>query len=380
MMKQKNIFYVLCLALLMSCDGKKEGQKSFAEYKTMTVESRDEQLASRYTATVKGEINVDVRPQVSGLITESRIAEGQKVKKGQVLFVIDQVPYHAALNTARAKVESAQARVSTATLKYNSKVELQRENVVSDYDVKLAKGELQEAQAALSQARAELLNARNNLSYTYVKSPADGVTSMITYKIGTLVSPQIEKPLVTVVKDSNMQVYFSVTEAQLNENIRRFGSVEKMIAGLPAVGLELGDGTIYPHNGRIDAVSGMVNNGTGAVMLRATFSNPERLLRNDSRATLILPYEKKNSIVVPQSATFEVQDKKFVYKVVDGFAVQTPVEVFRIDDGKNYIVESGLQRGETIVADGAGLLRDGQPVTAEAAAKKTDKKQASKKK
>ena len=352
----------LCTVCLGSCGNGNRQNPQTANYKTLTVATSNIDLSSRYTASVKGKENVDIRPQVSGLITEIRINEGQKVCKGQVLFVIDQVPYQAALHTAEAKVESAEAKVATAQLTADSKKELFKENVISEYDLQTALNDLQEAKALLSQARAELVNAENNLSYTYVKSPSDGVTGMIPYKVGTLVSSSIEKPLVTVASEDEMFAYFSITENQLTDYIRQYGSLDNLMKNMPAVSLELGNGVMYDLKGQIDAVSGTVDDRTGAVMMRALFLNPNRLLRNGGRATILLPHKKTNCIVVPQSATFEVQDKKYVYKVIDGKAVSTPVQTFGVDDGKSFIVETGLDIGDVIIAEGAGLVREGTTV------------------
>ena len=328
-------------------------------YKTMTVKKENRLLTNSYSAVVKGRQSVEIRPQVSGTITEICVKEGAKVHKGQVLFVIDQVPYKAALQTALANVKSAEAAVATARLTFDSKEELFKERVVSDFDRQTAQNSLLEAEASLAQAKANETNARNDLSYTVVRSPVDGVAGMSSYRVGALVNSSITTPLLTVSDDEEVYVYFSMTENQMLSLLRQYGSVDKALAGMPKVSLQLSDGVKYAHEGVIDAISGTIDTGTGAVSLRAVFPNPEGMLRNGSTATLVLPYTKENALVVPQEATFEIQDKVYVYKVNEsGKAESAQVTVFPLNNGQEYIVESGLQEGEVIVAEGAGLIQE----------------------
>ena len=330
-------------------------------YKTMTVKKENRLLTNSYSAVVKGRQSVEIRPQVSGTITEICVKEGAKVHKGQVLFVIDQVPYKAALQTALANVKSAEAAV--ARLTFDSKEELYKERVVSDFDRQTAQNSLLEAEASLAQAKANETNARNDLSYTVVRSPVDGVAGMSSYRVGALVNSSITTPLLTVSDDEEVYVYFSMTENQMLSLLRQYGSVDKALAGMPKVSLQLSDGVKYAHEGVIDAISGTIDTGTGAVSLRAVFPNPEGMLRNGSTATLVLPYTKENALVVPQEATFEIQDKVYVYKVNEsGKAESAQVTVFPLNNGQEYIVESGLQEGEVIVAEGAGLIQENTQV------------------
>lgn len=348
----------LCLACLAACKDAPQ-QNGGAQYKTLTLSPADRTLTREYTAVVEGRQSVEIRPQVSGTITEVCIDEGAKVSKGQPLFIIDQVPYQAALETAIANVKSAEAAVATARMTADSKQTLFDNKVVSAFDLQTAKNSLLEAEAALAQAKAQETSARNDLSYTVVKSPVDGVASMIPYRVGALVDASISTPLTTVSDDEEMYVYFSLTESQVLSLIREHGTLDKTLAQMPEVSLRLSDGQLYDHTGHIDAISGTISSGTGAVSLRATFPNPERMLRNGSSATLIFPYQRDSVLVVPQEATYEIQDKVFVYKVVEGKATSSQVTVFPVNDGKEYIVESGLKTGDVIVAEGAGLLQEG---------------------
>lgn len=323
-------------------------------------------LSQSYTAVINGRQSVEIRPQVSGTITQVCIAEGAKVKKGQTLVIIDQVPYKAALETAVANVKSAEASVGTARLTANSKEQLFKEKVVSDFDLQTARNSLLQAEATLAQAKAEEVNARNNLSYTEVKSPVDGVSGMLPYRVGALVDASITTPLTTVSDDKEMYVYFSMTESQILSLIRQYKTLDEALKQMPEVELKLSDGLTYAHKGRIDAISGTFDTSTGAVSLRATFPNPGHMLRNGGSGTVIFPYVKENVLIIPQEATYEIQDKIFVYKVVDGKATSSQVTVFPINDGKEYIVEDGIKEGDTIIAEGAGLVQEGTAVGAPA--------------
>ena len=361
-MKKAFVFVGTCLVtllgLLTACT-QSAGTSQEGGYKTMTVKKENRLLTNSYSAVVKGRQSVEIRPQVSGTITDICVKEGVKVQKGQVLFVIDQVPYQAALQTAVANVKSAEAAVATARLTSDSKEELFKEKVVSDFDRQTARNSLLEAEASLAQAKAAETNARNDLSYTVVRSPVNGVAGMSSYRVGALVNSSITTPLLTVSDDEEIYVYFSLTENQILSLVRQYGSVEKALADMPKVSLLLSDGTTYAHEGTVDAISGTIDTETGAISLRAVFPNPEGMLRNGSTATLVLPYTKNDVMVVPQEATFEIQDKVYVYKVnKEGKAESAQVTVFPLNNGQEYIVESGLQEGDVIVAEGAGLIQE----------------------
>lgn len=362
-MHMKTSIYLMlcCLPLLAGCGAKKQNMPG-EQYKTLTVTTTSQTLQSTYPATLRGRQSVEVRPQVSGTITKICINEGDAVRRGQVLFIIDQVPYRAALETALANVKSAEAQLQTARLTANSKEELYKEKVVSDFDRQTARNQLLEAEAAVAQAKAEVTNARNNLSYTEVKSPVDGVASMIPYRVGALVNSNITEPLVTVSDDQEIYAYFSMAENQMLDLIQQYGSLEEACQKLPQVGLTMSNGKNYPDAGRIDAISGTVDEGTGGVTLRAVFPNKGHLLRNGGSGIVSVPTEHKNCITIPQSATYELQNKVFTWKVVDGKTQSAPITVYKYNDGQTYIVLSGLKTGDVIIAEGAGLMREGTVV------------------
>lgn len=359
MRKDFVIISMIILSVCFTSCKEKKTQKEVPSYATMVVSTSDQTLKQEYTARLTGKQIVEVRPQVSGNITKICINEGDAVRRGQALFVIDQVPYRAALQVAIANVKSAEAKLATAQMNYQSELKLKESQVVSDFSVQTTQNALQEAKAALALAKAQEVNARNNLSYTVVKSPVNGSASMIPWHVGSLVSSSISEPLVTVADDHEIYAYFSITEKQVISLIDQYGSMEAFIRQTPPVNLKLATGTVYDKPGRISAVSGTVDDQTGAITLRAVFPNPNRLLHNGGTATVVLPTALKNSIVIPQEATYELQNRIFVYKVIDGKTKATPVEVFRLNNGREYIVEKGLQVGDTIIAQGAGLLREG---------------------
>lgn len=354
---------VICSATLVAC-GNAPAVQHQAEYQVMNITTADKELQTTYSAAIRGRQDIDIYPQVAGTLTRLCVEEGQAVRKGQVLFVIDQVPYIAALRTAEANVEAAKAGVATSQLTYDSKQELYAQKVVSEFDLKTSYNNLLTAKAQLAQAEAQRVNAANNLSYTEVKSPADGVVGTLPFRAGALVSPSMPKSLTTVSDNSNMYVYFSMTENQMLELIRRYGSKEKALAEMPAIILQLNDRSTYPQEGKIETISGVIDASTGTVSLRAVFPNKEGLLTSGGSGNVVIPVKKENCIVIPQTTTFEVQDKVFVYKVIDGKAQSAPVQVTRVNGGQEYIVENGLQVGDVIVAEGVGLLREGTPIVA----------------
>ena len=356
---------LLASVLFGACNEKKQQKHDAAQYQTMVVSRKDMTLQRQDPARLTGRQIVEVRPQVSGCITRILTGEGQAVRKGQTLFIIDQVPYRAALEVAVAARKSAEARLATARMNYENESQLQEGRVVSDVSVTTMRNALLEAEAALAQAKAQEANARNNLSYTEVKSPVSGVASMIPWHVGSLVSSNISEPLVTVADDSEVYVYFSISESQALDLIAQYGSIDAFISKAPAVSLRMNNGQEYDQQGRISAVSGTVDAKTGAVTLRATFPNAGGLLHHGGSATVVVPTHRTDCIVIPQEATYELQNRSFVYRVVDGKTKATAVTLFPQNNGQEYIVEDGLNAGDTIIAEGAGLMKEGIEVRTE---------------
>ena len=316
--------------------------------------------------------SIDIRPQVTGFITKVHVDEGDYVRKGQTLFTLDQVQYQAAVDQAQASVNSAKVAVSNAQIQADNQKRLYDKNIISESQYVTSANQLSQAKAALAQAEAALASARKNLSYTVVTSPSDGVVGSIPNREGSLASPSSAQPLTTVSENKQVYAYFSLNEKELlklTDNGAK--SVDAAINAMPAVKLQLADGTVYPLEGKIATVSGVINNTTGAASVRAIFNNENGMLRSGSTGQIIIPEVSDAAIVIPQKATQEIQDKKFAYVVNDSNkVVATPITVLGVNDGHNYVVTSGLNPGDVIVIEGVGTkVRDGgmiKPVSAAA--------------
>lgn len=340
---------------------------------TQTVAYSDIDLSQSYPATIKGKTDIEIRPQVSGFITEVLVDEGQHVQKGQTLFVLDQVQFQAAVDQAAAAVNAAQTSVKSAQMTADQKQALFDKNIISEYENQLAKNDLANAKSNLATAQASLTSARKNLAYTVVTAPSSGVIGTIPFREGSLASPSMAQALTTVSDNSQIYAYFSLTEKDIldmTENGTK--SLQQQIAEMPAVKLQLADGTIFPVEGKVATVSGVIGTGTGAATVRALFDNPNGMLRSGSTGQIVIPMHETNAIVIPQKATFELQDRKFVYVVNDSNkVVPTPITISKIDDGKIYVITSGLEPGNVIAVEGVGnkLRPDMEIVPVDAAQK-----------
>ena len=352
----------LCvLAGLVSCKEEVSHQPQASAYPFLTLSRESRTLSTTYSTVLEGKQYVDIRPQVSGFITDVLVKEGAKVRKGETLFIIDTIPYAATYEQAKAAVATAEAQEATSKLTLEGQEELYKEKVISDFELQTSRNSYLTAKAALAQAKAQEVSAANNLSFAKVTSPVNGVAGMTSIRVGALVSSAMTEPLITVTDNSQMYAYFSLSEKEAVRLLKEYGSLENTISSFPEVSLILSDGTEYALKGKIDAMSSIVENSV--VRVRAIFDNPDRLLINGASATIAIPHFMENCIVVPQEATFEIQDKIYVYKVVDGRASSAMISVYEVNNGKEYIVESGLSEGDVIVATGAGLLKEGTYVT-----------------
>lgn len=339
----------------------------------MTVKPANAVYESSYPVTLKGKTDIDIRPQVSGFITKVCVDEGQHVRKGQPLFIIDQVQFQAAVDQALANVNSAKSAVSTAEITEQNKRMLLDKNIISQSEWQTAANQLAQAKATLAQANAALVSARKNLAYTTVTAPSDGVVGVIPNREGSLASPSSAQPLTTISDNSEVYAYFSLTENDLLD-LSNGGttSIDAGIKNLPEVELELANGTRYPLKGKVATISGLVDNATGASSARALFPNPSGMLRSGNTGRLIMPHVADSALVIPQKATYELQDLRYVYALNDSnVAVPVQITVMPYNDGKTFVVTSGLNGGERIVTEGVGTtVRNGTavtPKTAEAA-------------
>lgn len=370
-------FAALGLSVLTACGGGQGGMKmGDNQFAVEAVKATSSNQSEQYPATIKGLQDIEVRPQVSGLIVKLCVDEGATVRKGQALFQIDPTQYKAAYDQAAASVKSAKANLETITATERNKKMLHDQKIISDFEYQTAVNNLLTAKANLAQAGAAYTAAKQNLDFCTVKSPSDGVIGTFPYRIGALVSPSISEPLTTVSEIGDMYVYFSMTEKQLLDLTRAGGTLKEQLEKMPAVKLQLADGTMYDAEGKIDAVSGVIDQTTGSVSMRAIFPNKQNILRSGGMANVVFPYTMSEIILIPQTATQEIQDKKFVYVLQpDSTLKHTEIQISNLNDGKNYIVTGGLKEGDQIVVEGVQTLQDGQKITPITVAQKEAKYQ-----
>ena len=376
-MKTTKILMIAALGtVLASCGGKSGGKPNFAdnEYAVRTVSTQGTELQTTYPATIKGVQDVQIRPKVSGFLTKVCVHEGQSVSAGQLLFVIDNETYQAQVRQAAAAVNTAKAQLNTAKLTYQNNKKLYDSKIIGEYELSTSANSLSTAQAQVAQAEASLASAKEMLDYCYVKSPAAGVVGSLPFKVGALVSSSGAEPLTTVSDINTMEVYFSVTEKDMLTMTKGEGGVNAAINAYPEVQLRLADGTLYEHPGKVVKASGVIDAATGSISMIARFDNPRKQLRSGGSGQIVVPTTSTGAIIIPQEATSEVQNKKFVYLVGKDNKVQYhEITVNPQDDGKNYIVTSGLQPGDRYVSKGITSLSDGKeikPITEEQYLKK----------
>lgn len=368
------------LFLLQACGPEQPAaqQEVIQEYPVTTIESQEATINTEYPATIQGQQNIEIRPKVDGFVAQIFVDEGAAVKKGQLLFKINAPQYEQEVRTATAAIKNAEAEVNTAKMQVEKTMPLVKEGIVSDYELKSANFNLHAKEAALAQAKASLANARTNLGYTSISSPADGVVGSIPYKTGSLVSSSSAMPLTTVSNISHVFAYFSFNEKQFLDFTESFAgkSMNDKLKHFPEVTLLLANGAEYERKGRMESVGGLINTETGAVNLRAGFPNPEGQIRSGASATIRIPVKVKNAVLIPASATYEMQEKLMAVVVgKDGAVKVTEIEVLDLPSGQSYVVKKGLKAGDQVVTEGMGGLTDGtkikpvNPVNATAAKK-----------
>ena len=385
-MKRMKVLWLAVVAVLVlaSC-GKSGGRPEFGdnEYPVMTIGINNSETQTTYPAVFKGVQDVEIRPKISGFITRLAVHEGETVGKGQLLFTIDNQTYAAAvrqaqasLNSAQAAVNSAQAQLATATLTYRNSQQLYNNKVIGSYELETAKNTMNTAQAAVNQAKAgvaqaqaALANAKEQLSFCYITAPTSGVVGNLPYKQGALVSPSSNPAVTTISNNSTVEVYFSMTEKDAIELTKKLGGSNAAVNSFPPVKLQLADGTMYNHSGVVTKASGIVDPSTGSITMIARFDNPEHLLKSGGSGSIIVQRTNSRALVIPQSACTSVQDKVFVYKLgKDNKVIYTEITVAPQNDGKNYVVTSGLSVGDKIVSNGITKLTDKmeiKPITPE---------------
>ena len=348
---------------LMACnlDMPKETPSSF---ETMTVEKSDIELPYKFSARMKGQNDVTVTPQVSGQLMKIAVTEGQQVKKGQVLFVIDSRNAQLELEAAQANLQAALAQENSAKLEYESNRNLYEKKIVSTYMLNNSENSYKQAQAAVAQARASVNRAKVNLGFCTITANVSGVIGEIPVRVGDQVSPATQLTMLSgnTTMDAEFSLTESIIEGMVQEGIK-IDEKEKYLANLPPATFVMKNGTEYPHKGRIVSMSGVVNAATGSLTLKVSFPNPEGHLYSGIQGTVVILLGEKDVVVVPQNAVVRLQDKSIVYKVqADSTATAIDVTTADAGNGKDFIVTSGLNVGDRIVTTGANNVTEGLKV------------------
>lgn len=358
------LFIGISALMVASCKTEKGGPQApkVQPYKVVTLERSSTTLYSEYPAKLQGIQDIDIRPKIDGYIEKVMVDEGQEVKTGQVLFTINNPQYGQDVNNMKAAISSAEAAVATARLQVKKTRPLVDQGIISAYELETAELNLSAREAALAQAKAMYNNAQTNLGYTRVTSPVNGVVGLLPYRVGSYVNSATAQPLTTVSDISKMYVYFSMNEKQqLTFSEQTEGNTfQAKIQQLPAVTLVLSTGEVYGEAGKVETFSGQVNVQTGAFNVRAGFPNPGRILRSGSSATVRIPVHVSDAILIPQSATTELQNKRLAYIVADSNKVKAvPVQVRPVPGGQFFVVDSGLSAKDRLIVEGIGILTEG---------------------
>ncbi len=367
-MKRATPFIPLAVALLASCGGANPRQATKAtlkSYRVMTLQPDTAEIYYDFPTTIQGENVVEIRPKIDGYIEGIYVDEGATVKRGQLLFHISNPQYEQELRSAEAAVRTAEAEQASAQLSVNKVRPLVEKDIISSFELESAEYDLSIRQAALTEARAAEANARTNVGYTSITSPMDGIIGTLPHKVGSYISSNSTDPLTTISSLGNMYAYFSVNEKYLLDISRTIpgSTLQDKLKHFPPVRLILADGSMYPEQGRIETASGLVSTETGSVNFRATFPNPLAMLKSGNSGTLRLPRTLDSALVVPQSATYDIQGKHFVYVVQADSTVQnTAIEVTATPDGKRFVVNSGLAPGDVVALEGSSELKAGQKI------------------
>lgn len=367
------VVLLACCCLLSACgDRSKDREKAKVKFATKVLRPETLVYNLYIPASLHGMNEVDVYPQVSGIIRKVNFTDGIKVSRGQVLFVIDQTEHRLMVQNAKANLAAARAQMETTKLKYETTEKLATKKIVSDYVLSTSANAYHEAQAAVQQAQAQLDIARTNLSYCTITSPITGVIKENGYKIGEMADP---KDLLCSVSDnSTIQAWFSYTESQLLDLVEQYGlklsadglkDKDGRMAGakLPKLKLQLKNGQIYPYEGVVTEIGNTVDRKTGTVICKATFPNPDYELRSGLSATLVFPTKMDNVFRVPQTAAVHLQDQLMFYRVrSDGVVSGVICEGIPSNSGRSYYIKKGLKSGDEIVINGVQKLSNGMKI------------------
>jgi len=365
-MKMKSIKWTLMLGIvagLVSCgvDMPKETQSSF---ETMTVKKSDIELPYKFSARMKGQNDVTVTPQVSGQLMKICVAEGQQVRQGQTLFIIDSRNAQLELEAAKANLQAALAQENSAKLEFESNQNLFDKKIVSSYMLSNSENAYKQAQASVAQAQAAVNRAKVNLGFCTITASVSGVIGEIPVRTGDQVSPMTQLTMLS--GNTTMYAEFSVTEAIVEAMVKegvKATELEKYLANMPPATFIMKSGTEYPHQGRVVSLTGVVNAATGSLTAKVSFPNPDGHLYSGIQGTVVMNFAEKDVMLVPQNAVVRLQDKSQVYKVqADSTATAIDVTIEDTGNGKDFIITSGLNVGDKIVTTGANNVTEGQRV------------------
>jgi len=357
---------ILMMVTAFSCSnapktGQAGGAGAVKEYPVIAVQSQSTQLFKEYPTKLQGQQTVEIRSKIAGYIEQILVDEGAVVKKGQILFRLNANDIQAMVRSAEAQVKVAESDIIIAQVNVEKTKPLVEKNIISKFDLQSVESTLKSKEAQLAQAKANLENANANLQYTRITSPAEGTIGTFPFRVGSLVSSSTVEPLTTVSNTVNMYAYFSFNE-------KEFLTITKGLAGknlhekfskLPGVSLILADNSVYDQVGRIETASGLINQQTGSVNVRASFPNPEGLLRSGGSGLVRIPQYIDSVIIIPQKTAYELQGKHFVYVVgADNKVHNTEIEVLIGNLKDSYVVTSGLKAGDQVVLEGIAALRN----------------------
>jgi len=366
----RTAFITICLMTiaLVSCSHSKQNSqaaKIVKDYSVLTMVPKTVTVHQDFPATIQGQRVIEIRPMINGYLQEIYVNEGDHVKKGQLLFRINNPQYEQEVLTAKASINSAVANVNSAKMEVDKVRPLVEKQIVSNFRLQSAELILQTKEASLEQAKVALANAQTNQNYTILKSPQEGIIGMIPYKTGALVGSNSAEALTTLSDISEVFAYFSWNEKQLLDLLSdsHGTTIEEKMKNMPPATLILSNSAKYPMTGKIEMASGLISTETGSATFKAVFSNPLGLLRSGSSATISIPEVKDSVFIVPQSATYELQNKRFIYTVgQDNKVTAKPIISSPSDDGKYFFVTNGLQSGDRVVIEGVSSLRDGTAI------------------
>ncbi|MFB9844943.1 efflux RND transporter periplasmic adaptor subunit [Mucilaginibacter ginsenosidivorans] len=354
---------VAAIVLHTSCSSSTAGNTAPPpqELPVVSITSKPVTVYSEFTASLQGKRDIEIRPQVDGNLEAIYVDEGAYVYKGQPLFKIDARPYTEQLNNANATLLSAKASLANALINVNKLAPLVQNNVISDVQLQSAKAAYDAAKANVEQAKAQVESAKINVGYTTITAPADGYIGTIPFKTGSLVVKSQADALTVLSENKEMHAYFTLSESDFINFKSRFegATLQEKIKHLPEVELVLADNSTYPEKGKVELAEGQFSKTDGTISFRANFSNPNGLLRSGNTGKIRLPNTVTNSLLVPQEATFELQDKVFVYALTDSNKVVGKPVTVTGTSGNFYLVSGGIKAGDKIVYQGIDRLHDG---------------------